>query len=242
MTHYYIDGYNLIFRLLSANDKDLRSQREKMIMHLNEMAVILDLDITVIFDAQYQTDESKRSHYDRLEILFTSFGETADEAILNEVKAELSPRHVTVVTSDKKLAWFARRCSAKTETVEEFNHWIKLRYRNKLRLAKNPPNPKAALITAKKPLLEEPTPPLLPVPESSADECFNYYLTCFEKEFNEWSAQEEQKKSERKQTKKSHALDKTKQKKDTKNVKDDGLSDVQRWMRAFQRNLSADEE
>lgn len=131
--HYYVDGYNLMFRLLRASD-DLQKQREQVIRDLNRKAGFLELDITLVFDSKYQAGEAERIRVDHLEVLYTNEGETADECILDE----LTGLQETVVTSDKKLAYLSRLKQAKTESVSEFILWLNKRYKNKIRHLKNP--------------------------------------------------------------------------------------------------------
>lgn len=234
--HYYIDGYNLLFRVLSANDMNLKDDRQNLIEELNEKANALDLEFTIIFDSQYQSGESTRTHYDRLEILYTSQGETADEAILSEVRAELSPKNVTVITSDKKLAWFARRSSAKTESVESFFDWLNRRFKNRSR-EKNRPILKKPIEIPK----PKQTKSITPTPKSALLECFNYYLDRFEKEFEEISKKDLEDSEKNKKVKKVIESKPSKKTKKIKSKKEAGISDVKRWLQAFERDISKDE-
>ena len=45
--HYYIDGYNLLFRTLQGT-RELRTQREALVIDLDLKAGLLGLDITVV--------------------------------------------------------------------------------------------------------------------------------------------------------------------------------------------------
>src|ERR1700722_447984 len=104
--HYFIDGYNLLFRVVRALiDEDLQQQREKIIADLSHKISLLNIDATIIFDSYYQKGLRERSFSQSLEVLFTDEGETADECILDELKKCPHPRNEMVVTSDKKLAW-----------------------------------------------------------------------------------------------------------------------------------------
>lgn len=133
--HYYVDGYNLLFRSLRASsaDDDLKAKREEFIDELEKKVTYLNIDVTVVFDSQYQLGDFTRAHKKQLEIIYTAKGETADDFIISELKSEIDRHHQTVVTSDKKLAWRARRCLALTESVEEFMDKLEKRVRNKQR-------------------------------------------------------------------------------------------------------------
>lgn len=235
--HYFIDGYNLMFRFFNEDD-ELRAQREMIIEDLNTKS--LDLNVTLVFDAQYQSGEMSRSHYQNLEILFSAQGETADDLILEEIARELRPRQVVVVTSDKKLAWFARRCSAKTESVEQFMDWLNRRYKNQLRAFKKakPPLPKHP-----SPIKEEgekapsvlPLAPVLPTAQASPEECFDYYLDRFQKELDA-AAQNLPKKLEQKSIKPTHP------KRKGKKPPEEPIQDhIARWLEIFERKLNEEE-
>lgn len=118
--------------------ESLQSQRTEIIQDLDEAADFLDLNLTIVFDAQYHLGLGTRSHYHSIEICFTDEGETADDYILQALKFQSKPHQITVVTSDKKLAWQARRRLAKTESVEQFLSWLSKRYQNKQRRVDNP--------------------------------------------------------------------------------------------------------
>ena len=79
--HYFLDGYNLLFRLLH-NGEDLQSQRDSIIFDLNKKFSLLKLNASIVFDSAFQIGGRTRSHYDALEILYTAKRETADEYIL----------------------------------------------------------------------------------------------------------------------------------------------------------------
>lgn len=223
--HYFIDGYNLMFRILRAGD-DLQMQRASIILDLNRKIQVVGLDVTIVFDAQYQSGESTRSHLKHLEIYFTNQGETADELILQKLQHEKNPRQQTIVTSDKKLAWLARRRGALTETVEDFLKSLNNRCKNKL---KNSPSTSARAILP---------PPKKVIPVStkkpSPEECFEYYLEEFEANFQEMAKMQP--------VKELKSPPKKKKKAKTKELKqDEGLSNMERWVKAFERNLEDDE-
>ena len=129
---YVIDGYNLMYRVLRVGE-DLQKQRESVIHDLSVKIQILGLKVILVFDAQHQLGEEQRTRYTPFEIVFSPHGKTADECILDLLKRQKTLTQVTVVTSDKKLAWLARRQEAKTENVEDFMAWLTKRVRNKVR-------------------------------------------------------------------------------------------------------------
>lgn len=240
--HYYIDGYNLLFRLLRADD-DLQTKREEIIKELEIKINRLEIDATLVFDAQYQQADRSRSHVNRLEICFTSIGETADDYILQSLKEDpKSCSQQTVVTSDKKLAWLARRSHAKTESVEEFILWLNRRYKNKISKIKKGPKSISSISFQKNATPKTKTPPTtnaVPGSLSSPEECFDFYLSLFENEYLAILKQQEENKEKKK------SLSKPQRKKQTKpaiNADSKFISNEKRWQHAFERYLQQDEE
>lgn len=218
--YYYIDGYNLLFRLLYS-DRDFSVKRQQLIEELSDKLKQIEIDATIVFDSHYRQEESTRTHYHHLEIIFTSPGETADDRIIAEVEAETNPHHITVVTSDKKLAWFARRCHAKTESIEQFLDWMNKRYKKRQKEIpkKAPIIPKP--IVAKKPL---------PAPEKPPESCFEYYLKTFESRLDKLEESKPREPSKRKPTPKKRKIP---------NVVEEekSFSEMDRWLRLFESRL-----
>lgn len=224
--HYYIDGYNLMFRY-SSDEEEFQQQRQALIESLNEKVQYLQIHVTIVFDAHYQAGESSRSHFNHLEILFSAEGQTADEAILEEIRKEPLPHRATVVTSDKKLAWFARRCSAKTESVEHFMTWLIQRYQNKQRRQKL----EGVAPLARKLKTKAVKPPVAAPP---IQDDFSYYLETFEKEFASLEPLHVEKPPRSPSDKKVKKTPKSKPQKTA-------LGDLKRWEQIFNKKLAEDE-
>jgi predicted RNA-binding protein with PIN domain len=219
--HYFIDGYNLLFRTGRLGE-DLQDDRDQIIQELAEEAEQLGLDITLVFDSTFQKGMSTRSHFNKIEIVFTSFGEEADDYILNELESIALPQQETVVTSDKRLAWKARRRKALTETIEEFLAWVKKRQKSKKRLKKTEKvKPKSKIPEVAH---------TIPTSEGTQE----FYLKTFENKFEEEERHREQKKEKK--------LDKliTKKKKKVKTKALAKETDMQRWLKAFERQDTED--
>lgn len=235
--HYYIDGYNLLFRILRAGD-DIQKQRNWIIQDLSHKIKALDIDASLIFDSQYQPGESTRNHFDNLEVSFTAEGETADEFILNEIKHSLNPRFETVVTSDKKLAWRARRKAAHSISVEEFVAWVNRRYKNKINESKKERKSKQNVL--------KPIPINAPAvanetnlsKEASALECLDYYERVFEKELSK--ILEESNSLQASLQTQSEGFSKKRKKAKLhrpSEVEKDGRSNMERWLEIFEKRL-----
>jgi predicted RNA-binding protein with PIN domain len=235
MMHYYIDGYNLLFRLVHAYE-NLQSSREQFILDLDRKISLVKIDVSIVFDGTFQEGNGTRTHFNNLEILFTSQGETADEFILNALKHSSHPKQETIVTSDKKLAWLARNKQAQTETVENFIHWLNKAYKNKLKklTSLSPPQPK------------DKTPPQtnLPFPlqttarpNKEKEGSTEYYEKIFEKEYQKLIEKEPP--IIKKQT--SAKIRKPKIKKDpflnTPSLPIDSTTQMERWEKVFEERL-----
>lgn len=225
--HYYIDGYNLMFRVMRAGD-ELQVQRERIIKDLNTKIQLLALDVTIVFDSHYQYGDLQRTHYNHLEIIFTAQGETADDCILRVIKAAPKPEQCILVTSDKRLAWAARRRLAKTESVEEFLTWLNKRFKNKIRRQKQIKENEPKIIPPIVPRNIE-SPPVHP-PAATPEECFDYYLKIFEAEMRSLEQEERPRKTEEVRFKSR----KKKIKPEKKSREEQSLSDMERWLKAFE--------
>lgn len=224
--HYYIDGYNLLFRTLKAGD-EFKKKREEITLDLETKLSALRIDATIVFDSQYTEDDVASSHYKSLKIIFTALKQTADDFILQELKRSPDPSQNTVVTSDKKLAFSSRLRLAKTESVEEFFSWVNRRIKNKLKEKKQ-------LLKPSKEPLQERLPPPKPTPAPKEEGSFDYYLDAFEANAKDIE------KSEKFLTKRSKlktSIPKADPKKKSKTSEESHESDMERWRRAFERNV-----
>lgn len=235
--HYYIDGYNLLFRMSKAGG-DLQNQRKQLIDDLFEKVHFLEMDVTLVFDSQYQLDDLSRSHKRNLEIVFTNHGETADACIIALLKMEMDPQQHTVVTSDKLLAWKARCQRAKTETVEQFIKYLKRRYENRKKHQKEPHQPLEVQITQK---IKTLTPPK-ESPKDKPEESFDYYFYHFEKMLIEEIGEKELKKIEDARKIKKTALHEFPKDDESHKVKSDEETDFERWERLFRKMLKDKEK
>lgn len=115
---YLIDGYNW---LLSTSKEDFISddhlrvwiQQQTALLHSQQLRAIL------IFDAQKRRGPLHRFDYNDIDVIFTSFGQTADELIL-EMISSLPRAMAHVITSDRDLGRCARALGAQTTQVKPF--------------------------------------------------------------------------------------------------------------------------
>lgn len=207
--HYLIDGYNLMFRVEQA-EEDLQVQRERLIRRLDEKFIKSHIKGIIIFDAHLQQGEGAIEYAKNLDIYYTAYSQTADEAIL-ELLNGLKASGWIIVTSDKGLAQKVRRTGFTTETVEQFLSSLKKKGSKKA--------PRREIYSA--PIIPPKPKTKLPTLQTHPDECFDYYLEMFQREIEP----EKPKKGTRRKL-----APKKKEEKEEK-----GLSDFERWFKAFQQ-------
>lgn len=235
--HYWIDGYNLLFRFKRTHpdsDLDLQRARQFILEELNEKVSCVQIEVSIVFDATWQIGEGSRSHLGALEILFTAEGETADEYILDEISHLSDPRQETLVTSDKKLASQARSYRAHTQTVEEFILWLNRLYKNRLRGKKKG---KGVSLPVSAPLLPPSLPSNKTVPLEGSLEA---YAAIFEERARHLLEQEEtEKQLAATPPKKKPRRPKRRKDPFEKDLKEESefKTNEERWLKAFERKL-----
>lgn len=118
--HYFIDGYNLIFRL-PFKKIPLQKKRDEVLSALNELIEDQGLDVCIVFDSAQRREGSIRGHFASLEVVYTDESQSADDYIyeaLTFCRGNLI--HETVVTSDRELAVRCKVLGARTQTIEGF--------------------------------------------------------------------------------------------------------------------------
>ncbi|MDP1836045.1 MAG: NYN domain-containing protein [Chlamydiales bacterium] len=233
--HYFIDGYNLLFRIVDPSE-DLQSHRDTLVRNLTEKIEALNLDVTIVFDATYAPGELSRKRPRQVEVVFTAEGETADKFIVTELEAIRKLTHETVVTSDKHLAWLARRLGAHTVDIEPFIIWLHSRYRN----AKHKAYKAKDDILNRLPKIAVRVPPTkkeeLPTVTKTPDECFDYYYEVFSKKAAEEPVNP---KREAAPTPEKSPPKKPKKKKEPEEY---FASDEERWLKLFTKQLDDSDE
>lgn len=122
--HYFLDGYNLSFSLY-GHLNTLEEQRKALLSDLLQLLMLVDLNCTIVFDANYQEGNSARCHHHHLEVVYTAEGECADKYILESLERSQNRKLEVVITSDKSLARLAKGLGAHTNSSEQFYIWLK---------------------------------------------------------------------------------------------------------------------
>lgn len=118
--HYWIDGYNLLFRL-AKNYRAMRQQERKILSALNRSITELNYSVTIVFDGREKDPpEAVRRNLDSLVLIYTPHHQTADEYMLKIISESSYPERETIITSDLELLRKAKQRGARGQTVEEF--------------------------------------------------------------------------------------------------------------------------
>ncbi len=119
--HYYIDGYNLLFKLSHNWKLDLRTQRETLINAFNETIEELKLSLTIVFDgADAPRGDYTRGHWKNVEVVYTHEGLSADDYILHRLDEHQHRERYTVVSADRELMNKAKLRGACTIDIGQF--------------------------------------------------------------------------------------------------------------------------
>ncbi len=124
-----VDGYNIIGawpELKALKEKDLAAARDKLIEKMAEYQAYSGYRVIVVFDAYFVEGTEKKYKNHKVEVIFTSKNETADERI-EKMAIRLNNRktQIHVATSDLTEQWAifgqgALRISAR-ELLNEMN-------------------------------------------------------------------------------------------------------------------------
>jgi hypothetical protein len=121
---YLIDGYNFLFRFIEKDSK-IENQRNDLIDFIDKKALLLHLNINIVFDGHHQMNAfPNRSYTENIEIIYTPKNESADDYILEKIKFSKHPSQITVISSDNILTKKAKQMQAKIQSIESFLVWL----------------------------------------------------------------------------------------------------------------------
>lgn len=133
--HYFLDAYNLLFRLLDKGEV-VQLAREALIDQIGKKVNLIDLRVTLVFDSAYQPGWASSQQDRMLEIIYTSEGETADDWLIRYSKKLSTHPEITIVTSDKRLAVHLKVKGIKILSCEKFISFLNKRVRSVLKAPK----------------------------------------------------------------------------------------------------------
>ncbi|MBD3378045.1 hypothetical protein GF406_23650 [candidate division KSB1 bacterium] len=120
-----VDGYNMILRTQPkpfGDENDIWQARQALIDRLAAYKSQKNINITIVFDGSQPFPDN---HAHRRSGIHIRFAKIADSLIKEIVDHARQPRNVTVVTSDRDLAFTVRSQGAHTMAVEAFEKKLK---------------------------------------------------------------------------------------------------------------------
>ena len=116
---YIVDGNNVMGQTPGWH-RDKANARRKLVEQLAEFARLKKARVTVVFDGEPDRLMPDASAYRGVKVLYGERGSNADARIERLVEAAPNARGLTVVTSDKHLAFLVRARGARVVRSGEF--------------------------------------------------------------------------------------------------------------------------
>lgn len=116
---YLIDGNNVMGQRVGWHRDRVRARRE-LLDELTRFAARKKVRVSVVFDGAPDEHFADGSSYRGVRVFYSARGSNADERIKSLVEASRERRTLFVVTSDRALADYVRRCGAQVVRAGEF--------------------------------------------------------------------------------------------------------------------------
>jgi predicted RNA-binding protein with PIN domain len=116
---YIVDGNNVMGQTPGWH-RDKANARRQLVEQLAEFARLKKARVTVVFDGEPDRLMPDSSAYRGVKVLYAERGSNADARIERLVESALNARGLTVVTSDKQLAFLVRARGARVVRSGEF--------------------------------------------------------------------------------------------------------------------------
>ncbi len=116
---YLVDGNNVMGQRVGWHRDRVRARRE-LLEELARFAAKRKARVAVVFDGAPDENFADNSSYRGVRVYYAVRGSNADERIKTLVEASRERRTLTVVTSDRALAEYVRRCGAQHLRAGEF--------------------------------------------------------------------------------------------------------------------------
>jgi len=130
-----IDGYNVIYAIDAVrphgSPKSSSAERVKFLGLLGHYAGISRQDITVVFDGGPGRDPPKSPP--GVQLVFSGHS-SADSRIKEMVEKSSFARELTVISSDREIRTFVKRCGAKSVSAKAFARELKKTLREKFQM------------------------------------------------------------------------------------------------------------
>ncbi|MGH9945545.1 MAG: NYN domain-containing protein, partial [Pyrinomonadaceae bacterium] len=117
---YLIDGNNVMAQRIGWH-RDKAAARRRLLDELALHGRAKGLSVSVVFDgAPDESFPDGASYRGRVRVFYAARGSNADERIKRIVEASRERQTLVVVTSDRALAEYVRRCGAQTQRAGDF--------------------------------------------------------------------------------------------------------------------------
>jgi len=116
---YIVDGNNVMGQTPGWH-RDKAAARERLLHALAEFSRHKGVRVTAVFDGGADNRFPEGSAFRGVKILYADRGSDADRKIQRLVETASDPRGITVVTSDRQLAFLVRSAGAKVIRSGEF--------------------------------------------------------------------------------------------------------------------------
>jgi predicted RNA-binding protein with PIN domain len=116
---YLIDGNNVMGQRVGWHKDRVRARRD-LLDELAQFALTKKVRVAVVFDGAPDEHFADGSSYRGVRVYYAARGSDADERIKALVENSRERRTLLVVTSDRALAEYVRRCGAQVVRAGEF--------------------------------------------------------------------------------------------------------------------------
>ena len=116
---YLVDGNNVMAQRVGWH-RDKQGARRALLDTLARFAEVKGASVSVVFDGGPEQHFADGSSYRGVRVFYAERGSDADERIKGLVEATRERRTLLVVTSDRALSDYVRRCGARTLRAGEF--------------------------------------------------------------------------------------------------------------------------
>lgn len=122
ITHYIIDGYNLIHRVdvfRAQLNKNLEAARTNLTAKLSEHQILHHCLITVVFDST-EGPVINPAYKKNISIIYSKPPQNADQAIKNIIDKNKNRQELVIVSSDQEVMFYAKASGCRFLSSEKF--------------------------------------------------------------------------------------------------------------------------
>lgn len=116
---YLVDGNNVMGQRVGWH-RDKPGARRRLLTELARFARASRVTVDAVFDGAPEEFFPDGAHFMGVRVLYAARGSDADTRIKQLVEASRERRTLVVITSDRRLADYVRRCGARVTSAGEF--------------------------------------------------------------------------------------------------------------------------